>query len=38
MLPHIDSPADAGIPFGALAKLLGISRRTLYRWQEAHTA
>jgi len=26
--------AEAGIPFDALAKLLGISRQTLYRWQD----
>jgi DNA invertase Pin-like site-specific DNA recombinase len=27
--------AEAGIPFDATAKLLGISRQTLYRWQDA---
>jgi DNA invertase Pin-like site-specific DNA recombinase len=31
----IPKAAEAGISFDALAKLLGISRQTLYRWQEA---
>jgi len=31
----IPKAADAGIPFDALARLLGISRQTLYRWQGA---
>jgi len=31
----IPKATDAGIPFDALAKLLGISRQTLYRWQQA---
>jgi transposase-like protein len=26
--------AEAGIPLDALAKLLGISRQTLYRWRD----
>lgn len=25
---------EAGIPFDAVAKLLGISRQTLYRWRD----
>ena len=29
----IPKAAEAGIPFDALAKLLGTSRQTLYRWQ-----
>jgi DNA invertase Pin-like site-specific DNA recombinase len=29
----IPKSAEAGIPFDRLAKLLGISRQTLYRWQ-----
>lgn len=30
----IPQAAEANISFDALAKLLGISRQTLYRWQE----
>jgi len=26
---------EAGIPFDGIAKLVGVSRQTLYRWQEA---
>ena len=26
--------AQAGIPFDTLAKLVGVSRQTLYRWRE----
>jgi transcriptional regulator GlxA family with amidase domain len=30
----IPEATDAGIPFDHLAKLVGVSRQTLYRWQE----
>jgi DNA invertase Pin-like site-specific DNA recombinase len=30
----IPKSAEAGIPLDTLAKLLGVSRQTLYRWQE----
>jgi hypothetical protein len=33
----IPKAAEAGIPFGALAELLGVSRQTLYRWRDGLT-
>ena len=30
----IPKAIEAGIPFDGIAKLVGVSRQTLYRWQE----
>ena len=35
IVDEIPAGAEAGIPFDRIAHLVGISRQTLYRWQNA---
>ena len=34
IIDMIPKAAEAGIPFDTFAKLVGVSRQTLYRWRE----
>ncbi len=34
ILAAIPKATEVGIPFDGVAKLVGVSRQTLYRWQE----